>query len=231
MRHIRRVAIKRRRRVFLHKAMRPHRFRPRLLVSALAFLAFFALSLPFFEPLRGLLVSFSVTGFLFLFFCLYIGAKTPNALMPRRAGEENEQKWVVLALGVAISAIVLVGLGTELSAVEHKSTGEIVLSSITIMMAWGVLNMLFAFHYAHEFYRHRKSSGTPVQFPGTKVPDYFDFIYFGFTIGMTFQVSDVIIRNGPFRHIAFLHALISFIFNVVVLALVVNVFVGVMYFR
>ena len=157
-------------------------------------------------------------------------AATPAKLMARRAGEEDEQKFTVLISGVVVSAIILAGLLLELKGVKQKSLTEIALASATIVFAWSFLNMLFAYHYAHEFYRLRKRSRRPMGFPGTPQPDYFDFIYFAFTIGMTFQVSDVDIRSSPIRHVAFVHALISFFFSVLVLGLIVNVFVGVLYF-
>jgi uncharacterized membrane protein len=221
---------RRRLRVYFYKALRPHIFRPRLLVAAVAGFGLHVLATHVFGPLRAALVAFDVTSLLVIAACLTIAARTGPRLMPRRAGEENEQKFTVLITGVTVSAVILAGLALELIAVKQREVDEIALASATIVLAWGFLNMLFAFHYAHEFYRRRRRNLQPLSFPGTHSPDYFDFIYFAFTIGMTFQVSDVSIRSSPIRHIAFLHALVAFFFNVIVLALIVNVLVGVFYF-
>ncbi len=228
--HMRRN-LRRRSRVYLYKAVRPLRFRPRIAVAAVVGLAFYSLARLYFEPLRSTLVSFDMASLLLTMACVTIAAKTPAKLMPRRAGEEDERKIAVLIGGVFVSAIVLGGLLLELKGVKQKSLPEILLASSTIVLAWSLLNMLFAFHYAHEFYRLRKKRRPrPLAFPGTSAPDYFDFIYFAFTIGMTFQVTDVEIRASPIRHVAFVHALLSFFFSVMVLGLIVNVFVGVLYF-
>lgn len=225
-----RRGLRRRMRVYLHKAARPHRFRPRIAIALLvAILLYFPARLAF-EPLRAALVAFDGMALLFILCCVWIAAATPATLMPRRAGEEDERKFAVLASGIVVAAILLAGLALELKGIKQKSVTEIALASATIVLVWGYLNMLFSFHYAHEFYRLRKRAGRPVRFPGTACPDYLDFIYFAFTIGMTFQVSDVEIRSGPIRHVAFLHALVSFFFSVLVLALMVNVLVGVLYF-
>jgi uncharacterized membrane protein len=227
--HMRRK-LRRRCRVYLYKAVRPLRFRPRISVAVLVGLAFYGVARLHFEPLRSTLVSFDMASLLLTMACVTIAANTPAKLMPRRAGEEDERKIAVLISGVFVSAIVLGGLLLELKGVKQKSLPEILLASSTIVLAWSLLNMLFAFHYAHEYYRLRKRKPRPLAFPGTGAPDYFDFIYFAFTIGMTFQVTDVEIRASPIRHVAFVHALLSFFFSVMVLGLIVNVLVGVLYF-
>jgi uncharacterized membrane protein len=89
-------------------------------------------------------------------------------------------------------------------------------------------NVTFAYRYAHEYYA-RDESGTVargLEFPGEAHPDYLDFVYFAFVIGMTFQVSDVQITNRTLRRVATMHGLIGFLFNTVILALTVNIVAG-----
>jgi uncharacterized membrane protein len=86
-------------------------------------------------------------------------------------------------------------------------------------------------HYAHIYYdpSERKDGGKVrggLEFPGTKEPDYWDFVYFSFVIGMTCQVSDVQITARHLRHLATAHGIISFFYNTVVVALAVNVVAG-----
>jgi uncharacterized membrane protein len=81
----------------------------------------------------------------------------------------------------------------------------------------------FALHYAHEFYgegRDRELGG--LKFPGRKEPDYWDFLYFSLVIAMTSQVSDVAITSRALRGVATMHGVLSFFFNLGILALTVN---------
>ncbi len=100
------------------------------------------------------------------------------------------------------------------------------LATCSLLLAWLFLNTIFAVHYAHEFYGDSGGKHSGLDFPGTKEPDYWDFIYFAFVIGMTFQVSDVQISERKIRRVALVHALIAFFFNVIVIALSVNIVAG-----
>jgi uncharacterized membrane protein len=80
---------------------------------------------------------------------------------------------------------------------------------------------IFALHYAHEFYS--QDGGGGLTFPGTAEPDYWDFVYFSFVIGMTSQVSDVAVSCQPIRRTATAHGILSFVFNAALLALTVNI--------
>jgi uncharacterized membrane protein len=85
--------------------------------------------------------------------------------------------------------------------------------------------MIFTLHYAHEYYdpRNGKGSVPPLTFPGDEQPDYWDFAYFSFVIGMTSQVSDVGVSCRPIRRTVLAHGVVSFVFNAALLALTVNI--------
>jgi uncharacterized membrane protein len=89
------------------------------------------------------------------------------------------------------------------------------------------MNTIFALHYAHFFYGDSDdptgAEARGLAFPGHAEPDYWDFLYFAFVIGMTFQVSDVQIEDHRLRRIALAHGVLAFFFNVVVLALTINI--------
>ena len=93
------------------------------------------------------------------------------------------------------------------------------------MLAWLFSNVVYALHYAHLFYmpgdEGKDCGGLAV--PKTDEPDYWDMLYFAFTIGMTFQTSDVEIESRDIRRVAMLHGLIAFVFNLGVLAFTINV--------
>lgn len=142
----------------------------------------------------------------------------------------------ILVLGAAIVSLlgVIVLLQNTPGLSKHTARLHILLSTACVAFSWVLVHTLFTLRYAHLYYKERQtgSLGTPEQpggldFPGEPAPDYLDFAYFSFVIGMTFQVSDVSITSRRIRRLNLLHALISFAFNTVILALVINVILGV----
>lgn len=96
-----------------------------------------------------------------------------------------------------------------------------------MLFSWILIHTSFTLRYAHIFYGDHKSKPNAhaggLDFPGDTLPDYLDFAYFSFVLGMTFQVSDVQITSKRFRRLALLHGLISFIFDTTILALTINI--------
>ena len=83
----------------------------------------------------------------------------------------------------------------------------------TVVLSWAFTHTIFALHYAHEFYGEHGARKSGLQFPGEGQPDYWDFIYFSFVIGMTFQVSDVAVTHKSIRRTVVAHGALSFFFN------------------
>lgn len=100
----------------------------------------------------------------------------------------------------------------------------------SMFFSWAIIHTAFAFHYAHIYYddseEDPKKHAAGLEFPGEKKPDYRDFAYFSFVIGMTFQVSDVQITSRKIRRVALIHGLISFALNTFVVALTINLVAG-----
>jgi uncharacterized membrane protein len=92
----------------------------------------------------------------------------------------------------------------------------------TILLSWSFIQVIFAFHYAHEFYAEHRWEAGGLGFPGEEAPDYWDFLYFAFVIGMTSQVSDVTVKSKLMRRTVMAHGLLSFVFNFALLALAIN---------
>ena len=80
--------------------------------------------------------------------------------------------------------------------------------------------------YAHLFYRDAPGGEGGLAFPGPRKPDDFDFAYFAFTVGMCFQVSDVVVTSAQIRRAVLGHAVLSFAYNTVIVALVLNLLFG-----
>ena len=94
------------------------------------------------------------------------------------------------------------------------------------MTAWVLTHTSYTLRYAHLYYREDSEGVGGVEFPGNAAPDYFDFAYVAFTIGMCFQVSDVIVTSRNIRRTILSHAILSFAYNTAILALSLNLLTG-----
>jgi uncharacterized membrane protein len=138
--------------------------------------------------------------------------------------------FIVLASVVSLVAIVFL-LKESKGLSEVQRNGHILLAITAVFISWWLVHTIFSLRYAHMFYDTDtddggKRPGGGLDFPDTKEPDYLDFMYFGFVVGMTFQVSDVQITDRSIRRLCLLHGLISFAFNTAIVALSINVISG-----
>jgi uncharacterized membrane protein len=145
----------------------------------------------------------------------------------RRASEEDEGAAFILLLSIvatfaSLAAVVSV-LGGAKQGAQGSASLNVVLAFMTILLSWAFVHTIFSFHYAHEYYGEGGDGMTGgLKFPGDHAPDYRDFLYFSLVIGMTSQVSDVAITSKVIRRVASVHGVLSFFFNLVVLALTVS---------
>jgi len=95
-----------------------------------------------------------------------------------------------------------------------------------VASAWTLTHTAYALRYAHVFYRDKGPGSGGLEFPGAPHPDYFDFTFFAFTVGMCFQVSDVTISNSAVRRVVLGHAMLSFAYNTAIIAVVLNLAIG-----
>jgi uncharacterized membrane protein len=139
---------------------------------------------------------------------------------------------VIIAVVAATSS--LLAVSTVLMAAsnlpEPTRVLHLVLGGATTLLSWLMVHTLFAVHYAHGYYApdeaHPGHVRAGLQFPSEEAPDYFDFLYYSFVIGMTAQVSDVVITSREMRRTALLQGIVAFVFNTVVLAFAVNIAAG-----
>ncbi|MDB5619109.1 DUF1345 domain-containing protein [Tardiphaga sp.] len=198
--------------------------RPRtFLAMALGVLAFFLLPGSM-RLVTRLLLGWDVFIAFYLLLVFTMMARCGLAHIRRNAVLQDDGSIIILlvaALGAfaSIAAIVF-----ELGA-GNRSAPELALATATIALSWAAVHTTFALHYAHEFYRGKKPGG--LAFPSgdekPEAPDYWDFVYFSFIVGMTAQVSDVGITAKNIRRIATAHGIVSFIFNTALVALMVNI--------
>ena len=141
--------------------------------------------------------------------------------MRKRSAENEPDQYILSLIGAVVFFIVIVAVGFELADTRGR---DLTLSAATLMLAWTFGNLLFALHYAHSYYRvdavNKDCAG--LDFPGEEPPGYWDFAYFAFVLGMTFQVSDVQITARHLRRCALIHSMFAFVFNIGVIALTVS---------
>lgn len=105
---------------------------------------------------------------------------------------------------------------------------HLLITLVAVICSWSLVHTVFGLRYAHTYYGDPDGPLGPkphaggLEFPGDREPDYMDFAYFSFVIGMTFQVSDVVITSRDFRKLVLAHGMLSFGFNTVILALTIN---------
>ena len=178
------------------------------------------------RPVMRGLVGWDIGAGLYVALALEMMARADVRRIRRRAADQDEGAIVILVLTVAAGLASLLAivalLGTSASGAAPRRGGELVLATITIVLSWAFIHTIFALHYAHEFYAESGVRG--LAFPGgEQEPDYWDFAYFALVIGMTSQVSDVGITTKEIRRTVAAHGVVSFFFNVALLALTVNI--------
>jgi uncharacterized membrane protein len=131
---------------------------------------------------------------------------------------------VVVAACAAVFAVVFLIRGGRSTSGNHF-TVHVLLAVATVILSWLLMHTVFGLRYAHNFYgdSEERTARLGLEFPGESEPDYRDFTYFSFVIGMTCQVSDVQVKSRAMRRLVLVHGVISFAFNTVILALTVNV--------
>jgi uncharacterized membrane protein len=145
----------------------------------------------------------------------------------RRATTEDETRASTGLLLVAISTASLLGVGFVLHMATHSPGPERAwlagVAALTVALSWTMLNTIYTLRYADLYYG---AAGESVDFGAGQHPDYHDFAYLAFTIGMTYQVSDTALRNRTMRRVVLSHAVLSYVFGVVILAGAVNLIAG-----
>jgi uncharacterized membrane protein len=179
------------------------------------------------RPIRSVLIGWDVTVMLYLALALERMVRSEAGDIRRHAAEQDEGRLAMLILTVTAGLASLAVIVAELGAAEGRKPGQVILAGVTILLSWAFIHTIFALHYAHEFYGEDDAMAGGLAFPGEdQEPDYWDFAYFSFVIGMTSQVSDVGVTNKQIRRTVTAHGIVSFLFNVALLALTINVAAG-----
>ena len=215
-----------------NRVSRVFRGHPRSLAAlCLGLVAYLAL-LPSYEDPTRAVIAWNVAALLFVVLSAVLFTRSKPDDMPREAELAQEGQWAVFwftLLGVTFSFAAVFG---ELGNVKDVSADDrlfrVGLVVLTLLLSWLVMQIAFAFRYAHGYYERMPDGQlrAGLDFPGDDEPDYWDFFYFSAVLGMTFQVSDVQIRTRQVRRFATAHGFLVFAFNPAIVALTVNLASG-----
>jgi uncharacterized membrane protein len=160
---------------------------------------------------------------------------TPQRKIRQLAQQQDLSRFLVFLFVVVTSSAALFAVGFLIKAHKSQSGGHfaihLLLTLCTVIFSWTLVHTVYGLRYAHAFYGDSHEPGVNwhaggLIFPGDRPPDYFDFAYFSFVVGMTCQVSDVQITSRRMRRITLVHSILSFGFNTMILALLINTVSG-----
>ncbi|MDB5543976.1 MAG: putative rane protein [Hyphomicrobiales bacterium] len=219
------------------RVLRAFVIRPRLLVGIAAGLVI-GLATPVDWRLTTRLL-FAWNGGVLLYIGLTIAMMLRDDLdrMRQRVSVEDEGRFVILALCIFASVASIAAIVAQLAATKDLHGAQkalhIVLAGMTIATGWTFIHLTFALHYAHEYASEQRRRPKVdekmrggLQFPDTTAPDYSDFLYFSFIIGVACQTADVAISSPMMRSIALAHGVVAFVYNTTIVALMINIAAG-----
>jgi uncharacterized membrane protein len=146
----------------------------------------------------------------------------------RHADANDANRVLILVLTTFLAAVVMAAISGELDAARAGQSAAAVKLIVTLLMTWLFANSVFALHYAHDYYLPREQGGDSggIRFAGTDEPTYGDFVYFAYTIGMTFQTSDTEITSRRIRAVVTLQSFAAYAFSIGVIAFTINALGG-----
>ena len=204
----------------------------RMLASVLAGLAIWLAARRFDVPAPAL-IGWNAGVLVYLSLIARVMLQADEHSIRRRAAMVDESRSIVLAVAMLAIGASFAGIVAEVGEIR-RLTGvdkglHAFVAGVTIVSSWVLIHAIFAQHYAHEFFieRAKERALAPdgragLRFPGDQPPDYSDFLYFAFVIGVAAQTADVAITSRPMRRLNLIHCVLSFFFNVTVLALTIN---------
>jgi uncharacterized membrane protein len=211
--------------------------RPRILICAAVGVVIYLLLPADMRVATRSLLAWNIATALFIALVGWMMARSSLRSIASHASLEDENQWVLLVVGVIAACAAMAAIVAELSVVRdmtglHKAE-HIALTGTTILSAWIFIHLMFALHYAHEYYAPTRTRDDPpettragLRFPADSAPTYGDFAYFSFVIGCACATADVETISRPMRNVALAHGVIAFFFNTIILALTINIGAG-----
>lgn len=202
----------------------PH---PRLMIAVLMGVGLGVLLPGQWRLVTQILVGWNIMVWSYLSLMGWLMMRADHAKVIKIANQEDEHGAIILAMFSIATVASLVAIVLELSSAKALSTDfhlfNYLLTGATILGSWGFIGVLFTFHYSRLYYLAPLKQ-RPLKFPDDeRCPDYWDFLYFSFTIAVAAQTADVSVMSRAMRKVVFAQSILSFMFNVAIIGLSINV--------
>ncbi|MDB5921266.1 MAG: hypothetical protein JWN13_202 [Betaproteobacteria bacterium] len=180
------------------------------------------------------LITWNVAALTYLGLAWTVIARCDATMTRRQVRSQDASTHAIFLLVVIAAFASTAAIGILLGNVKDLPFWprfiHVTLSVVALMLSWLLIHTLYSFHYAHRFYAQQGDSNAEprgLNFPGSSDPDYLDFAYYSFVVGMTSQVSDVAVTARHMRRLTLIHGILSFFFNIAILALGINIIASV----
>ena len=185
------------------------------------------------SPLVSAIILWDVFAFTYLVSSwIILFNRSPEQIRHVAKKEDGSTAFVftVILVSSFASMITVLILIVSKKMSQNAEVYSLLVTVASVLLSWLMVHTTFTFHYAHLYYDDQANDASRhaegLDFPYEKKPNYLDFAYFSFVLGMTFQVSDVQITSGKLRRVALFHGLLSFALNTFVVAFTINIIAG-----
>ena len=180
-----------------------------------------------------LLIGWNLGAITYLALAWMTVARADPTMTRIRAQAQDQSGYVIFLLVVTAASASFVAIGFLAGDIKGmpfwQRTEHLTLSVAALLLSWLLIQTLFGFHYARLYYSRHPGTAEHrggLKFPGDKEPDYLDFAYYSFVVGMTSQVSDVAVLTRRVRRLTLVHGVLSFVYNIAILAMSINIIGG-----
>lgn len=177
-----------------------------------------------------LLLAWDVGALAYLCLAGLVVARADDDMTRVRAQMHDQSGYVIFLLVLTAASASFVAIGFLASGIKTlpfwPRAAYLTLTVAALLLSWLLIQTLFAFHYARLYYARpvdAKVHQRGLKFPDEGEPDYLDFAYYAFVVGMTSQVSDVAVMARHMRRVTLIHGILSFIYNITILAMSINI--------
>jgi uncharacterized membrane protein len=182
----------------------------------------------------SLLATWDAFALCYLLLGWFLIGLTDEIQTRQRAQRADPGGYMIFLLIIFAASASFVAIGFMVGGLAElafwQRAGRLTLSIAALLLSWLLIHTLFAFHYARLYYflpSGKREHHRGLRFPDDEEPDYLDFAYYSFVVGMTSQVSDVAVLSRPMRRLTLIHGVLSFVYNIAILAMSINIIGGV----
>ena len=181
------------------------------------------------------LVSWNLGVLIYLGLAWALVARSDAKMTHDHALSQDQSGYVIFLFVVSAACAGIVAIGFIVSTLKGLAfwpkAWHLALSIAALISSWLLIQIVFAFHYARRYYENHRRGKTSesggLSFPGQQAPDYLDFAYYSFVVGMTSQVSDITTTTRSMRRLTLIHGVLAFIFNIAIVAMSINIIASV----